>query len=75
MGAADDGQADGASLFGLGVRLGSTGGGLALLSTRAAELFGVGEDEVHVLVEGKHLSDHLTAVLQRNFHAVIDLRA
>jgi len=70
--ATDDGQADSASLLSLGVGLGGTGSSLALLSACAAELFGVGEDEVHVLVEGEHLSDHLAAILQRNFHAVID---
>lgn len=89
MGAADDGEANGASLLGLGDLLGCAGRGLAL-SSCAAELFSVGEDEVHVLwgvsaepwrrsirtylVEGEHLPDHLSAVLKCHLHAVVDLR-
>lgn len=46
--AADDGQANGASFFGLGDLLRCAWCGLAL-SSRAAEFFCVGENEVHVL--------------------------
>jgi hypothetical protein len=58
VGAPDDCQAQGALLFllndcGGGGR--ARGGRLVLLALGAAELFGVGEDEVHVLVEGQHL--------------------
>ena len=52
MGAADDGQSNGASLLGLGDLLGCAGRGLAP-SSCAAELFSVGEDEVHVLGGGQ----------------------
>lgn len=46
--AADDGEANGASLLSLGNLLGCAGRGLPP-SSCAAELFSVGEDEVHVL--------------------------
>lgn len=71
MGAAEDGEADCASLLGLGDLLCCAGGGLASPSS-ASELLCVCEDEVHVLVEGEHLPNHLPAVLQRHLHAVVD---
>ena len=48
MRAANDGESNGASLLGLGNLLGCAGRGLSP-SSCAAELFSVGEDEVHVL--------------------------
>jgi hypothetical protein len=39
----------------------------------AAEFFGVGEDEVHVLVEGEHLASELAAVFEGGAHAIVDL--
>ena len=52
MGAADDGQSNGASLLGLGDRLGCAGRSLGP-SSCAAELLCVGKDEVHVLCGGQ----------------------
>ena len=88
MRATNDGKSNCASLFSLGDLLGCAGCGLAP-SSCASELFCVGEDEVHVLrlmlgrpsrrglatylVECEHLPDHLSAILQSNFHAVVDL--
>jgi hypothetical protein len=37
-----------------------------------AEFFGVGEHEVHVFVEGEHLTCHLSAVVEGHTHAVVD---
>jgi hypothetical protein len=71
MRATNDGKSNCASLFSLGDLLGCAGCGLAP-SSCASELFCVGEDEVHVLVECEHLPDHLSAILQSNFHAVVD---
>lgn len=88
MCATNDGEANGASLFCLGDLLGCARRGLPS-SSCAAELFSVGEDEVHVLdmsaecrhtvvgaylVEGEHLPDHLPSVLKCHLHAVVDLR-
>jgi hypothetical protein len=50
---------------------GGFGGLVALLD--AAELFCVGENEVHVLVEGEHLAGELAAVFEGGAHAVVDL--
>lgn len=47
-------------------------GGLVLLLD-ASELFRVGKDEVHVLVEGQHLSGHLTAIHHGYSHPVVDV--
>jgi hypothetical protein len=69
--AADDGESNGASLLSLGDLLGCAGRGLSP-SSCAAELFCVGEDEVHVLVECEHLPDHLPAILKCHLHAVVD---
>jgi len=71
MGAADDGQSNGASLLGLGDSLGCARRSLGP-SSCAAELLRVGEDEVHVLVEGEHLPNHLPVVLKCHLHAVVD---
>jgi len=86
---ADDGESNGASLLSLGDLLGCAGRGLSP-SSCAAELFGVGENEVHVLrlmlakalrrglatylVECEHLPDHLPSILKCYLHAVVDLR-
>jgi hypothetical protein len=57
--APDNGQAQRPLLFLLndlgGGRRRAGGGGLVLLALGAAEFFGVGEDEIHVLVECEHL--------------------
>lgn len=45
-----------------------------VLALDAAELLGVGQDEVHVAVVGEHLADELARVLQRHAHPVVDLR-
>lgn len=42
------------------------------LALHSAELFCVGEDEVHVLVEGEHLASHLTTVHHCDAQAVVD---
>jgi hypothetical protein len=59
MRAADNGQAQRPLLFLLndlgGGRRRAGGGRLVLLALGAPEFFGVGEDEVHVLVECEHL--------------------
>lgn len=68
---ANDGEANGASLLSLGDLLCCAGRGFPP-SSCAAELLSVGEDEVHVLVEGEHLPDHLSAVLKCHLHAVVD---
>lgn len=77
MGTADNGEAEGAFLFALdGGRRGLARprrGGLGLFAADAAELFGVGENKVHVLVKGEHLAGHLAAVVERDAHAVVDL--
>jgi hypothetical protein len=70
--ASDDGQANGSSLFGLSNLLLGSWCGLACPSSRPAEFFCVGEDEVHMLVECEHLTRHLSPILQGNFHAVVD---
>lgn len=86
---ANDGQSNGASLLRFGDLLGCAGRGLPP-SSCAAELFCVGEDEVHVLrlmlgrpsrrglatylVECEHLPDHLPPILKCYLHAVVDLR-
>jgi hypothetical protein len=59
------------SLDKLGLCLSRSGrlGGLALYS---AEFFCVGEDEVHVLVEGEHLAGHLATVHHGDAQAVVD---
>jgi len=71
MRAANDGEPNRASFLGLGNLLGCAWCSFTP-SPRASELFCVGENEVHVLVECEHLPNHLSAILQRNFHAVVD---
>lgn len=79
MSTAHDGEAERALLFGLDCLCCSGAGGtrctgrLRLLLLDSAELFGVGKDEVHVLVKGKHLTRHLAAVHQRDAHPVVDV--
>lgn len=52
MAATDDGKTQGALLFSLDQRSGGGAGGLALraLALDTAELFGIGENKVHVLL-------------------------
>lgn len=52
----------------------AAGSGRLVLALDAAELLGVGQDEVHVAVVGEHLTDELARVLQRHAHPVVDLR-
>lgn len=74
MAATDDGKTQGALLFSLDQRSGGGAGGLALraLALDTAELFSIGENKVHVLVEREHLAGHLTAVVERGAHAVVN---
>lgn len=39
----------------------------------ATELFGIGEDDVHVFVKGQHLPGHLAAIVQSDSHPVVDV--
>jgi hypothetical protein len=39
----------------------------------AAEFFCVGENEIHVFVEGEHLAGELAAVFEGGAHAEVDL--
>jgi hypothetical protein len=89
MRAADDGQADRASLLSLGDALGCARRGLSS-SSSTAELLCVGKDQIHVLldisifsaviscdtdlVEREHLSNHLPTILKCYLHAVVDLQ-
>lgn len=78
LGAADNGQAQCALLLCLD-RLclrgrATDGGGLGGLALEFAELFGVGENQVHVLVESQHLASHLATVQESDSHPVVDLR-
>lgn len=71
MCAADDSEANCATLFSLGDLLRCAGCGLAP-SSCAPKLFSVCENEIHVLVESQHLSDHLPAILKCDLHAIVD---
>ncbi len=76
MGASNDGKTKSALLLGLDERSvgGSTWSGAGLLlALDASELFGIGENEVHVLVKCEHLSDHLASVVHGDSHPVVDL--
>ena len=65
VGAPDDRQPQRALLLLLndlgGGRRRAGGGRLVLLALGSAEFFGVGEDEVHVLVEGEHLREKVSS--------------
>ena len=67
--AAEEDEAEGAAVLPVGgVRgLGALGGG------ELPELLAVAEDEVHVAVEGHELAHQLTAVLDGDPHAVVDV--
>jgi hypothetical protein len=69
LGAANDGQAKGASLGSFSDALDTA---LFNSATNLAEFFGIGEDDIHMLVESKHCSGHLPAILQGDFHAIVD---
>lgn len=76
MCAANDGETQGTFLLllnGLGGRRCARSGGLGLLALDASELFGIGEDKVHVLVESEHLAGHLAPVVQRDAHPEVDV--
>jgi len=55
----------------LSVRTGS--GGSSRFSFDFPELVGVGENEIHVFVEGEEGADEDTAVLKMAAHAVVDV--
>jgi hypothetical protein len=76
VGAADNGQAKGTLLFGLDSLAAGAGTGrgrFVLLALDASELFGIGEDEVHVLVKSKHLAGHGTPIVEGDTHAPVDI--
>jgi hypothetical protein len=89
MCATDDGESNSATLFSLGNGLCCARRGLAS-SSSAAELFCVGQDQVHVLeiisltqaaflcdtdlVECEHLPNHLSTILKCYLHAIVDLQ-
>jgi hypothetical protein len=45
---------------------------LALAGIGLAELFGIADDQVHVLVKGHELTDHFSTVLNGHTNAVVD---
>lgn len=72
MGTAHDRKSKSALLFSLHERSvvrASRGLGFPLDAT---ELFCIGEDEIHVLIEREHLSGHLSAIVERHSHLVVD---
>jgi hypothetical protein len=71
---ANDGKTKSTLLLGLyELRLCLTRSGrLCGLALDSAKLFRVGEDEVHVLVEGEHLAGHLATVHHGDAQAVVD---
>jgi hypothetical protein len=76
--ASHDQQAQRALLVDLNVycwRGAGCGSGFAALVTLldASEFFGVGEHEVHVLIECEHLAGELAAIFEGGAHAVVDL--
>lgn len=77
MSASDDGETQSSLLLRLdGLRRGTTrarGSRLVLLALDASELFGVGKDEVHVLVKGKHLTGHCPAIVEGNPHPPVNV--
>lgn len=52
---------------------GGAGGSRLVLLLDATELFGIGEDDVHVLVKSQHLPGHLPAIVQSDSHPVVDV--
>lgn len=77
MSASDDGETQSSLLLRLdGLRRGTArarGSRLVLLALDASELFSVGEDEVHVLVKGKHLTGHCPAIVEGDPHPPVDV--
>lgn len=72
MSTANDGQPQCPFFFGLDERrIGRTGGGLGF-PLDATEFFCVCQNEVHVLIKRQHLSRHLSTIIQRHSHAIVD---
>lgn len=69
---AHDCKTESSLLFCLDERcVGWAGGGLGF-PLDATEFFCICEDEVHVLVKREHLSRHLSAIIQRHSHPIVD---
>jgi hypothetical protein len=49
------------------------GPGFGLFGADSSKLFRVGENEIHVLVEGEHLTRHLPPIVQGHAHPPVDL--
>jgi hypothetical protein len=72
MSSADDCETDLTAFFGFDSGSGAAWSSFQGLALGSAEFLSVGNDQVHVLIKGEHLPDHLSAVIEGNSHPVVD---